>query len=55
MMEDYKLYEDDNIIFARMFFNSWDWAKGDPKSAKDHISFLDRIARLMLKEENAKF
>jgi hypothetical protein len=36
LMQRFHLYEQDNIVFARVVFNGWDWIKGArQESARD--------------------
>ena len=51
---EFRLFVKDNIVFARILFNAWDWSKADSMSADDQKTIIGHNVREQMAEERAK-
>jgi len=52
--QNYKLFKKDNIVFARIVFNAWDWRRDTLIEAADQFKLLDMDTKEAIKEAQAK-
>lgn len=52
-MQRFHLYDKDNIVFARVIFNGWDWNKSKLEAVKDMKALMVRNSLHALKESRS--
>ena len=53
-MQNFKLYNQDNVAFTRSIFNGWDWSRSTERESNDQLALIDRTVKLFLNEDITK-
>ena len=52
--QNYRLFKKDNIVFARIVINCWDWRRDTMKGARDQLKILDLDSKEALNDARIK-